>query len=243
MDNRVFDRIEKKYLISKAQKTELIKTLRKYMTKDDYYKSKIFNIYFDNDNYDLITQSIERPIFKEKLRARSYAKYNRVFLEIKTKIKGAENNVGYKRRIMIKKEDYQEFIKQKTDIIELAGRTIETKNDLQIAKEIKYLVEYFNLKPKIFISYNRSSFKDQHGLRITFDENLKYRNKNLDFKQSKSDKIYFKDNDKGVILEIKAHGVMPLWLVRKMSELKIYPQQFSKVGSVYQRIIKEQKNV
>lgn len=239
MDNKVFNRIEKKYLIAKPQKSQLIKILKEHMENDDYHKSLVFNIYFDNDNFDLITQSIDHPIFKEKLRARSYQKYDRVFLEIKTKLKGKENNVGYKRRIMITKKDYRNFIKHKTNLIELVEHSAKTENDSQIAKEIEYLVKHFNLKPKIFLSYKRTSFKNKDGLRITFDEKLKYRDEKLGFYNSKSDKIYFKDS-RDVILEIKAHDVLPLWLVRKMSELKIYPQQFSKIGSVYQNLIKEQ---
>ena len=43
-------------------------------------------------------------------------------------------------------------------------------------------------------------------------------------------------------MELKAHGAVPLWLVKKMSELKIYPQRFSKVGKIYEALRKE-KNV
>ena len=40
-------------------------------------------------------------------------------------------------------------------------------------------------------------------------------------------------------MEIKAHGVLPLWLVKKLSAERIFPQQFSKVGKIYQKIGKE----
>ena len=96
-----------------------------------------------------------------------------------------------------------------------------------------------NLKPKIFISYDRESYKNDENLRITFDENLKFRNKDLSFIRKKRDKIYFK-TEPNIIMEIKADGAMPLWLVKKMSELHIYPQQFSKIGKIYTLIRKEQ---
>lgn len=241
MSEKVFDRIEKKYLITKAQKQALLKTIKKYLKKDGYYKSDIYNIYFDNDNYDLIIQSIDRPTFKEKIRARSYGGYDRVFIEIKTKIKGSENNIGYKRRVMITHDDYQELIEKKTTLEQLAQKSIETVNDLQIAKEADYLISHFDLKPKILVNYNRESYKNDDGLRITFDEKLKYRDKNLSFNKAKHDKIYFK-KEPSIIMEIKADGVMPLWLVKEMSKLHIYPQQFSKIGKIYERIRKE-KNV
>lgn len=241
MDTNVFDRIEKKYLITKEQKKSMLGVIKHHMHPDKYHKSKVLNIYFDTDNYDLIIQSIDHPVFKEKLRARSYAGYDRVFLEIKTKIRGRDNNVGYKRRVMITHEDFDQFVKKQRTLVELAGQSIELNNDLQIAKEVDYLVEQMDLKPKILVMYNRKSYTGDDNLRITFDENLKYRNTNLDFNASKHGKIYFKD-DHNIIMEIKAHGVMPLWLVQKMSELRIYPQQFSKIGKIYEKLMKE-KNV
>lgn len=238
MATKVFDRIEKKYLVTSAQKKKLLNTIKKHMRPDNYHKSEVINLYFDNDNYDLIIQSIDRPEFKEKLRARSYGGYDRVFVEIKTKIKGKDNNIGYKRRVMITHEDFDEFINHEATLAKLSQRSIENNNDLQIAKEADYLVEHFDLKPKILITYNRESYKGENDLRITFDTNLKYRSKNLSLIKGKRDKIYFK-NKPNTIMEVKANGVIPLWLVNIMSEEKIYPQQFSKIGKVYERLRKE----
>ena len=106
MDSKVFDRIEKKYLITKKEKDIFLKAIKKNMKKDGYHISKVYNLYFDTDNYDLIIQSIEQPVFKEKLRARSYGGYDRVYLEIKTKLRSPDNNVGYKRRVLITKKDF-----------------------------------------------------------------------------------------------------------------------------------------
>ena len=241
MDDRVFDRIEKKYLITNAEKAKMLKVINKYMKKDEYHLSEVLNLYFDNDNYDLIIQSIDRPIFKEKLRARSYGGYDRVFLEVKTKMVGDEDNVGYKRRVMITHHDFEELVGGRTTVEELARRSVETRNDLQIAREVDYLIKKFDLKPKILVMYERESYKNEDGLRITFDEKLKYRDKNLSFVKGKHDKIYFKDK-KNIIMEIKARGAWPLWLANAMSENKIYPTQFSKIGKVYERLRKE-KNV
>ena len=238
METRVFDRIEKKYLITKAQKQKLLQAINNHMEKDSYFESEVFNIYFDTDNFDLIIQSIDQPIFKEKLRARSYDGYDRVFLEIKTKIRNKETNPGYKRRVMITKNDFKNLIEKKKTMSELASCSVETENDLQIAKEVDYLIEKFNLTPKLLVMYHRESYQGEDNLRITFDEKLKYRDKNLSFNKAKGDKIYFKDKY-NIIMEVKAHGVLPLWLVKTMSENKVYPQQFSKVGKIFQKIRKE----
>lgn len=238
MDAKVFDRIEKKYLITKAQKRQILNVIKNNMKKDDYFKSKVFNIYFDTDNFDLIIQSIEQPIFKEKLRARSYGGYDKVFFEIKTKIRGKEYNVGYKRRICISKKDYQNLLDGKINLTKHFSKNSKNSRDLQIAKEVDYLIAHFNLKPQILVFYTRESYQGENKLRITFDENLSFRTENINFKSSKSDQKYFND-DKNVIMEIKAHGYLPLWLVQELSKEKIFPQQFSKVGKIYQKIRKD----
>ncbi|MBR3139032.1 polyphosphate polymerase domain-containing protein [Candidatus Saccharibacteria bacterium] len=241
MDNKVFDRVEKKYLITKADRKAILPIIKKHLKRDEYHKSLVLNLYFDNDNYDLINNSNDWTSFKEKLRARSYGGYDRVFLEIKTKLRGKENNVGYKRRVMITHEDFIQLINKKATLEELSKKCRETNDDVQIAKEIDYLIDYLDLKPKILVLYNRESYKNEEGLRITFDQKLRYRDDKLTLNSKKNDKIYFED-DHNIIMEIKAHGSLPLWLVKKMSELKIYPQRFSKIGRIYQKIRKE-KNV
>lgn len=239
MDEKIFDRVEKKYVINKDQKAEIMRVIDKKMSKGKYHKSRVMNIYFDTDNYDLIIKSIEKPEFKQKLRARSYGGYDKVFLEIKTKLRGKDVNVGYKRRVLITKKDYDNFIKGKIDIITLAKAKIETADDIQIAKEVDYMVKYFDLKPKILVYYDRTSFLGEDSLRITFDENLKYRDKNLKFVRNSKDKHYFYD-EKNIIMEIKAAGVMPLWLTKTLSKIEAYPMSFSKIGKIYELIRKEQ---
>ncbi len=241
MDIKIFDRVEKKYLITSKQRDEITRTLKQYMEKDKYHKSTVFNVYFDTDNFDFIIKSIEKPEFKEKVRARSYGGYDKVFLEIKTKLKGKDMNYGYKRRVLIAHKDYDQFIGHKKSLEELAGREIEHPTDLQIAKEVDYLVETFDLKPKILVHYDRTSYSGADNLRVTFDENLSYRSRNLKFFKKSNDKHYFnsQENEKSIIMEIKANGVMPLWLVRALSEAKAYPSSFSKIGKVYELIRKE----
>jgi hypothetical protein len=133
MDEKIFNRVEKKYLITKAQKNLIVKELKEHTLKDKYFKSGVFNIYFDTDNCDLIIQSIDHPVFKEKLRARSYEGYDKVFFEIKTKILGPEENVGYKLRVLVTHQDYDDLISGRTNMLELANRNIEKASDFSLA--------------------------------------------------------------------------------------------------------------
>ena len=255
MDEKKFNRVEKKYLLSQSQCSAIKKQIAKQMKKDGYFKSEVYNIYFDTDNYDLIIQSIDHPVFKEKLRARSYGGYDKVFLEIKTKILGRayrkdmlenddfikDNNFGFKRRVLISHDDYEELISGKMNVEDLASRDIEKASDIQIAREVDYLIEHFDLKPKILVYYKRESYKGEHNLRVTFDTNVKYRTSSLKFSKKSGDKTLL-DRDKNIIMEIKAEDAMPLWLVKILSAEHIYPERFSKIGKIYEKLRKE-KNV
>lgn len=255
MDKKFFNRVEKKYIIDDNQYKTLLKEINKNMKKDEYFRSDVFNIYFDTDNFDLIIQSIDNPLFKEKLRARSYGGYDKVFLEIKTKIRGAayrrkvlrekglakDTNLGYKRRILITKKEYEKFSNNKITAEELIFKKDGEFTDLQVAREIDYIIKHFNLKPKLLNYYDRESFTGENSLRITFDKNLRFRDKNLRFLKKNTDEAFLK-NEKNIIMEIKAGGVLPLWLVKLLSAEHIYPTHFSKIGKIYEKLRKE-KNV
>lgn len=81
-----FKRHEVKYLITINQYINLMNYLSDKVEKDVFYKSTIYNVYYDTDNFELIRKSIEKPIYKEKLRIRSYDKTtldSSVYVELK----------------------------------------------------------------------------------------------------------------------------------------------------------------
>ena len=95
MAQAVFNRYEKKYILSQPIYTALRKRLSKYMTEDEYGKHTICNIYYDTPDNLLIRRSIEKPVYKEKLRLRSYGiptLDTKVFLEMKKKYKGGPSD-------------------------------------------------------------------------------------------------------------------------------------------------------
>ena len=96
----VFKRFEIKYIITEDQCEKLKALFTPYMKGDEYGNSTIKNIYFDTPSYLLIRNSIDKPIYKEKLRLRGYGDISPdspVFLEVKKKYKG----VVYKRRLAL----------------------------------------------------------------------------------------------------------------------------------------------
>jgi len=219
----IFKRVEEKYLLTHEQYKKLFDNINDYIEKDKYFETTICNIYFDNNEDELIYTSMDKPIYKHKIRLRSYGTPkidDDVFLEIKFKFK----KVVGKRRIKIKLKDFKNYLKTR----KYCG------ND-QIMKEIDYLFNLYDLKPSYFIAYDRKSYREKNNenLRITIDTNLRSRKDNLSLEFGDKGKLYFKERK--YIMEIKTLGAMPLWLVKNLSNLGIYPVSFSKFGSIYKK--------
>ena len=218
--NTIIDRFEIKYLLNKCDYNLLINKINDYLVKDKYFKETIYNIYFDSDDYYLINRSLEKPIYKEKIRMRSYDKtndYTNIFLEIKKKYIKNSN----KRRVVISYKDYLDYI----------NYGIIPKCDKQIMNEIDYYFKRYKLKPKIKILYDRLAYslKGDDTFRITFDTNIRYSNENMDF--NNDDNTLFMSD---YIMEIKTFSGIPLWLNKILNSLNIYPTSYSKVGKIYE---------
>ena len=225
--SEIFRRVEKKYILNKEQFLKIKELLNDYVIQDEYGKSTICNIYFDTDNYELISHSITKPFFKEKIRLRSYNTPNKestVFLEIKRK----EDSVVGKRRISMKLSDFDKYIKD--------SEKVENSN-MQIKNELDYYFNLYNLSKKMFISYDREAYyaKDDKDFRITFDSNVKARDYNLEL-----DKGIYGDNILGTdnyIMEIKTLEAIPLWFVKILDECEVCPGSFSKYGEAYSKLV------
>ncbi|MCH5198537.1 MAG: polyphosphate polymerase domain-containing protein [Oscillospiraceae bacterium] len=223
----IFKRYELKYNLTLSQKEKLLQALKPHMALDQYGRSVIRNIYFDTNNYRLIRRSIERPVYKEKLRIRSYDKASSdsaVFVELKRKYE----SVVYKRRISLPEKAAMEWVEGKSGC----------KNNTQISNEIDYFLKFYQpLKPAAFLSYEREAFYSLNGddFRVTFDENILCRQENLSLCSGVWGTPLL---DKGtVLMEIKCSGGIPLWMTSFLSEERIYKTSFSKYGTAYEKLI------
>lgn len=218
-----FMRYEKKYLINNMQYLNLREKLKKHMVVDEYGLSTISNIYCDNECDELIFKSISKPEYKEKLRLRCYGKANEnsvAFLEIKKKFKG----VVYKRRKELPLNIAQAY---------LNGEELPLDN--QVMREIDYVKNFYNLRPKIMITYDRIAMygiKDKE-FRITFDSNIRSRRDDLDLTKGDYGEKLLEDGN--YVMEIKVDVAIPLWMDKILREEKIYPSSFSKYGKIYEK--------
>lgn len=220
-----FKRHEIKYLITINQYINLMNYLSDKFVKDVFYKSTIYNVYYDTDNFELIRKSIERPIYKEKLRIRSYDKPtldSRVYVELKKKY----DHIVYKRR-------------EKIAYKYILNNSFLEGAETQIDKEIKYFNDFYGgLTPKMFLSYERVAyyFKTDKQIRITFDTNIKYRTENVNLLPSISDIKLLPNNL--VLMELKVPFSIPYDLAKYLSSEKIFKTPFSKYGTAYKQIHK-----
>ncbi|MBQ9414975.1 MAG: polyphosphate polymerase domain-containing protein [Clostridia bacterium] len=219
-----FQRTEKKYLLSEAQYRGLLDVLTEHMTPDEYGQYTICNIYYDTPDSDLIRRSIEKPVYKEKLRLRTYGVAkdgDSAFLEIKKKYKGEV----YKRRIVLP-------LKEAMAYLERGDQPSQTG---QIFREIDYMIHYYGVEPKLYLAYDRTAFagvEEEAGLRVTFDTRIRSRTDRLDLREADDGKLLL---PQGIyLMEIKAPGAMPLWLTDGLTKLEIYPVSFSKYGKIYE---------
>ena len=219
-----FRRYEKKYLLTKAQYLAVRLGMAAYMKPDAHPRYSITNIYYDTEHYDLIRASLGKPVYKEKLRLRSYGTPNddsTVFLELKKKFGG----VVYKRR---------EAMPLHEALTYLSGGP--APRDTQIMHELDYAMQFYNQPaPAMFIAYERDAWfvRDDEQIRITFDSNARYRATGLDLRAGSGGTALLPEGT--VILEVKTIGAMPLWLADALCDCHILPGSFSKYGAAYER--------
>lgn len=221
-EQMIFKRYEIKYMITRPQQELIQKEMAEHMTADIHGKSTICSLYFDTPDYLLVRRSLEHPLYKEKLRLRSYgvaADDSMVFVELKKKY----DSVVYKRRVGMNIGKANDYL--------LKGKQVM---DTQITREIDYFLQmYDHIHPAVLLTYQREAYYDRedHEFRITFDDNILWRDYNLTLDSG----IYGTPllSEDQILMEVKTGGAIPLWLVRLLSSNHIYKTSFSKYGTAY----------
>lgn len=224
-----FKRYELKYMLTASQVLMLKQAMREHMEEDRFGHSMIRNLYLDTDSFRLIRQSIEKPLYKEKLRVRSYGparEADGVFVELKKKF----DSVVYKRRLTLPCGQALEALKN--------GRPLPAIG--QIAREIESFRGFYGptLRPAMFLSYERDAFRANDGseFRLTLDTNIRWRTNRLNLGSDCEGSTLLEPDQ--VLMELKTAGGMPLWMVHFLSEQGIRKVSYSKYGTAYARMLK-----
>lgn len=222
----VFQRYEVKYLLDAHQYHSILETMARHMEPDAFPRCHIRNVYFDTPDHRLIRASLEKPVYKEKLRLRSYgpvSPQDSVFLELKKKYR----SVVYKRRIALPLHQVEQVM----------AEGLPLPVDSQIAREIDYVRHFYpHLAPAMYLSYRREAWREPGGgeFRVTFDHDLMAREDALSLSTPAFGTPLLEEGQ--YLMEVKAPGAIPLWMVHALTQLGVYKTSFSKYGTAYQRL-------
>ena len=251
----VFERKEKKYRLSRRQHQFLLAAFAGRTEIDAFGKTKITSLYYDTPDRQLIARSLEKPLYKEKLRVRRYGEgagsaagedSERVFVEVKKKYKG----IVYKRRVACSAAAARAYLggmpyEQACATYPLAEERAATEStslrSVQISHEIdQFRKRYEALRPSMTITCCRVAYAPVNAadgnLRITFDTELAYRD---EFARHAAACPLLASGE--AIMEIKSSGPMPLWLSHALAECSAYPSSFSKYGAAYRELMAEER--
>ena len=212
MSGAIFERHEMKFLLNIRQRCFLENAIQGRMRPDEHGESTICNIYYDTPDYLLVRRSLERPVYKEKIRMRSYGPAygsDSVFLELKKKYDG----VVYKRRISLPLDQAEAYMHGETAM----------PSDTQIGREIDWFCH----------SYDRNAWFDRIDpeLRLTFDRNILWQTEDCSLSALPCGHSILGAGES--LLEIKTASAIPMWLVSLLNEAEIRKTSFSKYGTAY----------
>lgn len=260
----IFKRKEMKYLISAGQRAAIEAGCWSMMEVDGYGCSRVTSLYYDTPEHLLIERSLDKPLYKEKLRVRWYGAIGddgfpqpqaQVFVELKKKFKG----IVYKRRLscsfaaaraFLGGEGYLSALNAYPMADVVAQEEAYTPRSLQIASEIEaFKARYGDLQPSMLITCQRTALTPrlfsgevhndsvQDDVRLTFDEAISFRDV-----AAGSDRWHSIIEAGEAVMEIKVAGPYPAWLLGAVSQAQARPSSFSKYGKAYTQVQMEARN-
>ena len=220
----VFNRYEKKYLMPAPVYEALREHLADFMETDAYGLHTICNLYYDTEGDLLIRRSMEKPVYKEKLRLRSYGiptSETKVFVEMKKKY----HKVVNKRRLALPLAEACAYLNE----------GIRPAEDSQILRELDFFLKRYAPKPALYLAYDRTALfgKEDGDFRVTFDANIRSRRTDLFLEHGDAGELLLPRG--WYLMETKILGATPLWFSEILSALSIYPVSFSKYGNIFKK--------
>ena len=168
------------------------------------------SIYFDTPDFNLARDNLSGISNRKKYRVRWY---NQDSKNISYEIKSKKNNLGSK--IIINADRRITDLK---DIFSYRNKSLHDENKKYFLEHINY----FDLEPKIQVSYIRSYYEFKNTVRITYDRKINYKLINkFNVKNLNSD-------DYMNVIEIKFDPKNHLIASELIKKSKFIPKRFSK---------------
>ncbi len=237
MGKSTFNRKETKYQLDAGQLRAMRAAVAAQLPQAEYGTGRVSSVYLDTASRSVIARSLEKPLYKEKLRVRWYGASRlddaeAAFVELKKKFQG----IVYKRRLSVTPAEAQAFLEGASCMDLCAQQAVAAAGAspyqrYQIAHELDLArARAGALQPSVLISCVRTSFgsDDEGALRITFDERLAAHDL---FTQAGPLPLM---TSGCAIMEVKCLGAYPSWLIDALNRVKAYPSSFSKYGTFYE---------
>ncbi|PIP67259.1 MAG: hypothetical protein COW93_01160 [Parcubacteria group bacterium CG22_combo_CG10-13_8_21_14_all_41_9] len=224
-----FQRFEFKYLLSFDEFNQIRKRLRQYVSLDGFARDsnkgfyEVISLYYDSPKFYYYYEKIDGAVRRKKIRLRAYKKDDlfagNIFFEIKRK----HDAIILKDRILMDKEQYNNFIKNES----FGNIDFANKKDAQNIIE-EYDQERFTkcLEPKILVGYIREPYIGTYNknFRITFDYNIRAKISENLFEHDLDTQVL----SDGVIMEIKFNGRLPYYIKEIIDQYNLERIAYSK---------------
>jgi len=178
---------------------------------------RVNSVYFDSADFKCFWDKVNGVRFRRKVRIRTYGTplAEQAWLEIKQKI----DLTTQKRRNRFPTAD---LIKR---LVDRTGEPLQG----ELGEEVELLFHEQGLEPKVLVSYDRVAYmgSTDDSLRVTFDSNCRYRQKDLFAENSTEPDKYFLHPSQQIV-EIKFDNHIPRWLVSVLRKRALSPKRISK---------------
>jgi SPX domain protein involved in polyphosphate accumulation len=174
-------RKEEKFILSLSKADDIQYALRCNLQFSEFNRSgdltEIRTTYLENDNFLIYKTKKNRIDKRYKIRIREYGKNGHfgplIWVELKEKVYGQ----GYKNRFRINRDYLCDFLAGKNVFpsVKLDNPEVDYNYLIILYQRIQDLIVKENFYPRLLMQYERLALqgKDDAGLRLTFDYNLR----------------------------------------------------------------------
>lgn len=224
-------RYENKYLVSAAQRNELIPLLRRRMRPDSHGSLapgvySIYSIYMDTDDLSSYHEKVDGLFQRCKVRLRHYHREKGpYFLEMKERV-GAQI---VKNRALLSDDEFHCCVN---------GKPVPDERGNAALRIFNRYVRHRHIRPQAIIGYLREAYENPlpGELRVTFDSNVTVQQ--TCWKGDDKRAEYRTLHPQWFILEIKFDLIMPQWIAHLVSEYSLWNEALCKYGWGINRLLK-----
>jgi hypothetical protein len=233
MPQTLFERMELKFVVSRAQREALTDEIARHLAPDPFGDANgaypTVDLYYDSPDHELYWQRWRDWTSRRKLRLRVYgggatAAAPSAFLEIKHSLDGRI----CKRRVAL---EAGEALAVAAGAPPPAGLP---RGGQRLVEEIQTFVRSYALTPMAVVRCERQAFvgrDEEADLRVTFDQNVGWRRRDLVPRPDDRDMDGTVLGDDPCVLEVKVDLTTPRWLVELITREGCVMSSHSKYGA------------